>query len=83
MNTRCFENDQEPIETGASCMCPPIYECPEERVCERYIIHDVTHVKPINTKIINHHIYRHTMTPTYTCEECDTCENIYEMNKKF
>lgn len=33
---------------------------------------------PINTKIVNRHVYRHTFTPVFSCEECDTCENVYE-----
>ena len=55
-------------------VCPTIYECPEERCVHREIIHEVPHVKPINTRIINHHIYRHTYTPCYTCtEENEIC----------
>lgn len=66
------------------CMCPPIYECPTERICERYIMHEVPHIVPINTKMVNHHVYRHTYTPCYTYSECDTCENIYDpCNKNF
>ena len=49
--------------------CMPIYECPEERCIHKQIIHDVNHIKPINTRIINHHIYRHIYTPCYTCTE--------------
>lgn len=79
MNPRCIEKDVMPEENKMmGCMCPPIYECPQERICERYIIHEVPHVMPINTKIVNHHIYRHSFTPCYTCEECDTCENVYD-----
>lgn len=86
MNPRCIENEKIAMDpqmmTGASmpegCACPPVYECPQERVCERYIVHEVPHVMPINTKIINHHIYRHTFTPCYTMSECDTCENVYD-----
>ena len=48
-------------------MCTPIYECPQERCIHKQIIHEVPHVQPINTRIINHHIYRHTYTPCYTC----------------
>lgn len=33
-----------------------------------------THVCPINTKVINHHVYRHTYAPCYTCcEENEVC----------
>ena len=59
------------------CMSTPIYECPQERVCHRYICHEVPHVMPCNTRIINHHVFRHTFTPEYTCCEENVCENIY------
>ena len=55
-------------------MCAPIYECPQERCVHRQIIHEVPHIQPINTRVINHHIYRHTYTPCYTCtEENEVC----------
>ena len=57
-----------------SQMNPLVYECPEERCVHKQIIHEVNHIKPINTRIINHHIYRHTYTPCYTCtEENEVC----------
>lgn len=76
-------------QTGCSCdemqmmgsmpsMCPPIYECPQERVCHRYICYEVPHITPCNTKIINHHIYRHTFTPAYTACEENVYENVYD-----
>lgn len=59
-------------------VCSPIMECPCERVCHREIHHEVPHVCPVNTRIINHHIYRHTFTPCYSCcEENEIC-NVYE-----
>ena len=61
-------------------VCPPVYECPQERVCHRYICHEVPHIKPCNTRIINHHIYRHTFTPCYTCCEENEYQNVYENN---
>ena len=61
-------------------VCPLIYECPEERVCHRYICHEVPHIKPCNTRIINHHVYRHTFTPCYTCCEENEFSNVYENN---
>lgn len=59
-------------------MCPPIMECPQERCCHRYICHEVPHVIPCNTRIINHHVYRHTFTPSYTCCEENEYSNVYE-----
>lgn len=55
-------------------VCSPVYECPQERVIHREIMHEVPHVCPINTRIVNHHIYRHTYSPCYTCcEENEIC----------
>jgi hypothetical protein len=56
------------------CLCNPIYECPIEKCVHRQIVHEVPHVCPINTRVINHHIYRHTYSPCYTCtEENEVC----------
>ena len=65
-------------ETIPGVVCPPIYECPRETVCHRYICHEVPHIEPCNTRIINHHIYRHTYTPTYSCCEENEVQNVYE-----
>ncbi len=59
-------------------VCPPVWECPRETVCHRYICHEVPHIIPCNTRIINHHIYRHTYTPTYSCCEENEVQNVYE-----
>ena len=64
--------------TPVPMMCPPIMECPQERCCHRYICHEVPHVIPCNTRIINHHVYRHTFTPSYTCCEENEYSNVYE-----
>lgn len=65
-------------ETMPGVVCPPIYECPHETVCHRYICHEVPHIMPCNTRIVNHHIYRHTYTPTYSCCEENEVQNVYE-----
>lgn len=67
-----------PNEQNISCQNRPIFEPMQERICHKEFIHEVPHVCPINTRIINHHIYRHTYTPCYTCcEENEIC-NIYD-----
>lgn len=44
----------------------------------RYSKKGQSHVIPVETRIINHHIYRHTYTPQYSCcEENEVC-NIYD-----
>lgn len=68
-------------EAMPGVVCPPIYECPQERCCHRQIVHEVPHIVPINTRIINHHIYRHSFTPCYTCTEENEVTNVYEGNR--
>ncbi|MBE6161380.1 MAG: hypothetical protein E7158_04090 [Firmicutes bacterium] len=58
-------------------MCPPVMECPKERCCHRYICYEVPHIVPCNTRIINHHIYRHNYIPQYTSCEENEYSNVY------
>lgn len=90
---RCFENevssknnvsnnqsmmDGNGMQGMNCCSCNPIMECPQERVIHRNICYEVPHVIPINTRIVNHHIYRHTYQPCFTCcEENEVC-NVYD-----
>ena len=50
--------------------------CPKERVVHRTFFHEVPHTCPIHTRIINHHVYRHTYRPVYTCSEENVCSNV-------
>ncbi len=75
MNTGCCDMGGVPQQ---SMMCQPIQECPQERVCHRYICYEVPHIMPCNTRIINHHIYRHTYTPCYTSCEENVVSNVYD-----
>lgn len=59
-------------------VCPPVYECPQERVCHRTICHEVPHICPCNTRIINHHVYRHSFTPCYSACEENVVSNVYD-----
>ncbi len=47
-----------------------------ERVINRTFVHEVPHVCPIHTRIINHHVYKHTYRPMYTCSEENVCSNV-------
>ena len=67
-----------PEQFGGSC--EPIYECPQERVCHRVINYEVPHIMPCNTRVINHHVYRHTFTPCYTTCEENVVSNVYDRN---
>ena len=60
------------------CNMNPVYECPQERVVNREMCYEVPHIIPINTRVVNHHIYRHTYQPMYTCTMEDTVSNVYD-----
>ena len=76
MKERCIDNDYN--NYYPNYMPEGNLGCPQERVCTRVFVHEVPHMVPIHTRIINHHVYRHTYTPVYTTSECDTCENVYD-----
>ena len=59
-----------------SCPNTPIVEPMQEKCVHRTIMHEVNHVCPIRTKIINHHVYRHTYRPEYSCCEENVVSNI-------
>ena len=62
----------------SGCKMQPIYEQPIEKCVHRTICHEVPHVCPINTRIINHHVYRHTYSPCYSCCEENQVSQINE-----
>lgn len=60
------------------CEMGPVYEKPVEKCVQKDIIHEVQHICPINTKVINNHIYKHVYVPQYTCCEEDVVTNVDE-----
>ena len=50
-------------------MCEQIIETPINNCIEKEFYHEVPHVCPIHTHVINRHIYKHTYTPQYSCSE--------------
>lgn len=57
-------------------MKQPVNEGVQEKIIHRTFVHEVPHVCPIHTKIINHHVYKHTYRPSYTCSEENTVSNV-------
>lgn len=51
------------------CDRDPVVEPVINKCIEREFCHEVNHVCPIHTHVINKHIYNHTYTPQYTCSE--------------
>lgn len=87
-NVNSNMNSQEMMggmSMGGCCssqtMQNPVVEPMKERCVYRNIVHEVPHVCPINTRIINNHIYKHTYQPRYTCceenivtnQQCGSC----------
>ena len=77
---RCYEKEKCMNDMNTVNSCPCVMECPQERVCHIETIHNVPHVIPINTRVINHHIYRHTYQPMYTCTMEDEVSNVCDYN---
>ncbi len=70
-----FNKGMDHMMNMCGCKMQPVYEQPIEKCVHRTICHEVPHVCPINTKIINHHVYRHTYSPCYSCcEENEVCQ---------
>ena len=61
--------------------CAAVMEAPCERITHREINHHVPHIQPINTKIVNHHVYHHSYTPQYTCCEENQEVHVYDQNE--
>ena len=78
-NCGCKKGMDPMMEMGG-CKMQPVYEQPIEKCIHRTICHEVPHVCPINTKIINHHVYRHTYSPCYSCCEENEVSQINEGN---
>jgi len=47
----------------------PVTEPTITKCVEKEFYHQVPHVCPIHTHVINKHIYEHTYTPQYSCSE--------------
>ena len=68
-------NGQMPMQGDFS---NPVSEPVQQKVIHKTIVHEVPHVCPIHTKIINHHIFKHTYRPEYSCCEENVVSNVNE-----
>lgn len=81
MEVNTFNNASMPMAGGnmqPSCCSTqsPIIEPMKERCIHREICHEVPHVCPMRTRIINHHIFKHTYRPDYSCQEENVVSNV-------
>lgn len=54
----------------------PVQEGVQQKCIHKTIVHEVPHVCPIHTRIINHHVFKHTYRPQYTCSEENVVSNV-------
>lgn len=72
------------MDMNRGCMERQIVEPAINKCIEKEFYHEVPHVCPIHTHVINRHIYKHTYTPQYSCSEenqvinndCGSCCNF-------
>ena len=77
MNRKCCCPTNPCLEPNVECcQMGPIMEKPIEKCVQKDIIHEVEHICPINTRVINNHIYKHVYIPQYTCCEEDVVTNV-------
>lgn len=69
MFNKCCFNRQMGCCMPQPQMCEQIIEPPINKCIEKEFYHEVPHVCPIHTHVINRHIYKHTYTPQYSCSE--------------
>mgnify|MGYP007090782381 FL=1 len=68
----CCNNENKccPTVCEEKCCEDPVYEAPVEKCIKKDFVHEIVHVCPVHTRIVNNHIYKHTYVPEYTCSEC-------------
>ena len=61
------------FNNGNNCpkrqICEQVIEPTQTKCIEKEFYHEVPHVCPIHTHVINKHIYTHTYKPAYSCSE--------------
>lgn len=65
-----------PVVSTDCCPVDPVYEQPIQKCIQKDYIHDVVHIVPIHTNVVNNHIYKHSYVPEYTCSEENITTNI-------
>lgn len=55
----------------------PVVEPTRTNCVQREFMHEVPHVCPIHTHVVNRHVFRHTYRPQYSCSEENQCSNVY------
>jgi len=85
---RCCNRQMPMMMNGGypqnNCMEQQIVKPTITKCVEKEFYHEVPHVCPIHTHVINRHVYKHTYTPQYSCSEenqiinndCGNCQGL-------
>ena len=65
--------DMDDNMPGMGC---PIVEPTITKCIQRDFCHQVPHVCPVHTHVVNRHIYNHTYAPQYSCSEENQAINV-------
>lgn len=76
MNSNNMPISMDPGINMPGTISQPIIEPMQQRVVNRTIVHEVPHICPMQTKIVNHHIFKHTYQPSYSCCEENVCSEV-------
>lgn len=82
-NKKCCKNMCCPTISTNCCPMDSVYEKPIENCVQKDYIHEVMHIVPIHTNVINNHIYKHSYMPEYTCSEDNIVTNINDCGNNF
>ena len=76
----CCNNMMSQMPQNCCGMDPIREQCIVEptinKCIEKEFYHEIPHVCPIHTHVINRHIYNHSYTPEYSCSEENQVCNI-------
>ena len=78
MFNKCYKKTCCPTICTQNCPVDPVYEKPIENCVQKDYIHDVMHIVPIHTNVVNNHIYKHSYVPQYSCSEENITTEIYD-----
>lgn len=68
-NKPCNCRGPRQCEQPKPCIEREVVEPTVTNCVEREFYHEVPHVVPVHTHVVNKHIYKHTYTPCFTCSE--------------
>ena len=78
MFNKCCKKQCCPVISTSCCPTDPVYEAPIQNCVQKDYIHDVTHIVPIHTNVVNNHIYKHSYVPEYSCSEENITTEVYD-----